>query len=288
MMGHANKESLAIVPASEKHCIPMVHDGRLHLTGTISRPIALQGPRSHTNSYPVPQQLDSCQVGQSIISSVQHSGWKERARGVDGELCPVTSRSTTIMMRLSNGEVTTNFIGRVNFVYIGSFKSCSSFTFAFAFTFALALKFTLTFTSTNNGEPNSCTFSSRLFIYTKVSFDHYSPLKHRYSWSEAALQAAIQQPLSQERDSRLCSWRRPSFQGSYYPPKWCDQLFTVLKRYHIGESLLASVRHFLKFIDVDDTMKSHGFTIKVCDTTGTSNPWALSLKLDPAWRGVQV
>jgi len=37
---------------------------------------------------------------------------------------------------------------------------------------------------------------------------------------------------------------------------------TKFPRYHIGESLLASVRHFLKFIDVDDTMKSHGFTIK--------------------------
>jgi len=33
-------------------------------------------------------------------------------------------------------------------------------------------------------------------------------------------------------------------------------------RYHIGESLLASARHFLKFIDADDSVKTHGFTIK--------------------------
>ena len=58
----------------------------------------------------------------------------------------------------------------------------------------------------------------------------------------------------------------------------------VLNRYHIGESLLASVRHFLKFIDVDDTMKSHGFTIKVGDSTGTSKGIVVEVGFSQAQR----
>jgi hypothetical protein len=34
-------------------------------------------------------------------------------------------------------------------------------------------------------------------------------------------------------------------------------------RYHIGESMLPSMRHFLRFIDLDKTFECHGFTIKV-------------------------
>ncbi|PTB70124.1 FAD/NAD(P)-binding domain-containing protein [Trichoderma citrinoviride] len=34
-------------------------------------------------------------------------------------------------------------------------------------------------------------------------------------------------------------------------------------RYHIGESMLASMRHFLRFIDVDSVFDSYGFTKKV-------------------------
>ena len=34
-------------------------------------------------------------------------------------------------------------------------------------------------------------------------------------------------------------------------------------RYHIGESMLASMRHFLRFIDLDETFDSHGFRVKV-------------------------
>jgi threonine dehydrogenase-like Zn-dependent dehydrogenase len=35
-------------------------------------------------------------------------------------------------------------------------------------------------------------------------------------------------------------------------------------RYHIGESMLASLRHFLRFIDLEDTFEQHGFNKKVC------------------------
>lgn len=34
-------------------------------------------------------------------------------------------------------------------------------------------------------------------------------------------------------------------------------------RYHIGESMLASIRPFLRFIDVDSTFDAHGFQRKV-------------------------
>jgi 2-polyprenyl-6-methoxyphenol hydroxylase-like FAD-dependent oxidoreductase len=35
------------------------------------------------------------------------------------------------------------------------------------------------------------------------------------------------------------------------------------RRYHIGESMLPSMRHFLKFIDCYEKFDSHGFRIKV-------------------------
>lgn len=38
-------------------------------------------------------------------------------------------------------------------------------------------------------------------------------------------------------------------------------------RYHIGESMLPSMRHFLRFIDLDDKFNNHGFYIKVRSDT---------------------
>ena len=34
-------------------------------------------------------------------------------------------------------------------------------------------------------------------------------------------------------------------------------------RYHVGESMVASMRHFLRFIDLDTTFEDHGFVKKV-------------------------
>lgn len=34
-------------------------------------------------------------------------------------------------------------------------------------------------------------------------------------------------------------------------------------RYHVGESMLPSIRHFLRFIDLDSTFDSYGFVQKV-------------------------
>jgi hypothetical protein len=35
------------------------------------------------------------------------------------------------------------------------------------------------------------------------------------------------------------------------------------RRYHVGESLIPSVRRFLRFIDADDKVTQHGFVVKV-------------------------
>ena len=35
------------------------------------------------------------------------------------------------------------------------------------------------------------------------------------------------------------------------------------KRYHIGESMLASIRFFLEFVDLEKTFEAHGFEKKV-------------------------
>ena len=37
----------------------------------------------------------------------------------------------------------------------------------------------------------------------------------------------------------------------------------VFPRYHIGESMLPSIRHFLRFIDLDSKFDSYGFVNKV-------------------------
>jgi flavin-dependent dehydrogenase len=37
----------------------------------------------------------------------------------------------------------------------------------------------------------------------------------------------------------------------------------VFPRYHVGESMLASMRHFLRFIDLDSTFDKFGFIRKV-------------------------
>ena len=38
---------------------------------------------------------------------------------------------------------------------------------------------------------------------------------------------------------------------------------SVDDRYHVGESMLASIRHYLRFIDLDSTFDNYGFTKKV-------------------------
>jgi glycine/D-amino acid oxidase-like deaminating enzyme len=45
-----------------------------------------------------------------------------------------------------------------------------------------------------------------------------------------------------------------------------EDLWLIIGRYHIGESMLASMRHFLRFIDLDSKFTNYGFTKKVRDS----------------------
>jgi 2-polyprenyl-6-methoxyphenol hydroxylase-like FAD-dependent oxidoreductase len=48
-------------------------------------------------------------------------------------------------------------------------------------------------------------------------------------------------------------------------------LIEYLFRYHIGESMLPSMRHFLRFIDLDSTFDGYGFKHKVCGQEAAGN-----------------
>ena len=48
--------------------------------------------------------------------------------------------------------------------------------------------------------------------------------------------------------------------SSFLNTKKCSEYLT---RYHVGESMVASIRHFLRFIDLDDTFDKYGFVKKV-------------------------
>ena len=37
-------------------------------------------------------------------------------------------------------------------------------------------------------------------------------------------------------------------------------------RYHVGESMVASMRHFLRFVDLDSTFDNYGFVKKVSES----------------------
>ena len=39
--------------------------------------------------------------------------------------------------------------------------------------------------------------------------------------------------------------------------------FTFLHRYHVGESMLPSLRHYLRYIDIEKDFDAKGFTVKV-------------------------
>jgi len=57
-------------------------------------------------------------------------------------------------------------------------------------------------------------------------------------------------------------------EASKFPRSCCTSseftsAYTPSGRYHIGESLIPSVRHYLRFIDAEDKIASYGFAVKV-------------------------
>ena len=62
-------------------------------------------------------------------------------------------------------------------------------------------------------------------------------------------------------------------------------------RYHVGESMVASMRHFLRFIDLDSTFDKYGFVKKVSPFPSVclkvSGSSTLIYLLED-WRSVQI
>jgi len=56
-------------------------------------------------------------------------------------------------------------------------------------------------------------------------------------------------------------------------------------RYHIGESMMAALRHFLRFIDLERGFEEHGFNVKVRPRLKGSNSPLLPVQ---GWRGFQA
>lgn len=55
----------------------------------------------------------------------------------------------------------------------------------------------------------------------------------------------------------------------------CTRPLTLI-RYHIGESMLPSIRHYLRFIDLDKEFDDYGFTKKVCKRLSVVSQGAIS------------
>ena len=52
----------------------------------------------------------------------------------------------------------------------------------------------------------------------------------------------------------------------FYASNYVTELALRITRYHVGESMLPSLRPFLHFIDLDSTFQAHGFQKKVRKT----------------------
>jgi len=61
----------------------------------------------------------------------------------------------------------------------------------------------------------------------------------------------------------LSSSKHQTSLGRVTCPLEFTRLYTLCHRYHIGESLIPSVRHYLKFIDAEEKVADYGFEIKV-------------------------
>ena len=82
-------------------------------------------------------------------------------------------------------------------------------------------------------------------------------------WSEVVHQAVILPPPWLVKASTSSSSNFQSFLGRVICPLQFTRLYTPFCRYHIGESLIPSVRHYLKFIGAEEKVANYGFKIKV-------------------------
>ena len=82
-------------------------------------------------------------------------------------------------------------------------------------------------------------------------------------WSEADLQVVMPPLHWPARASTSCSSKHPNSLGPFISISEFHWSYTPSRRYHIGESLLSSARHYLKFIGADEKVANHGFERKV-------------------------
>ena len=61
----------------------------------------------------------------------------------------------------------------------------------------------------------------------------------------------------------LSSLKHQSSLGRATCPLEFTPFYTLFCRYHIGETLIPSVRYYLKFIDAEEKVANYGFEIKV-------------------------
>ena len=87
-------------------------------------------------------------------------------------------------------------------------------------------------------------------------------------WLAVDLEVPMQLQCLDGREWMSYVWRQRYFQG--ISPVCFLQSATIKRRtrliyqrYHIGESMLASMRYFLRFIDLESTFDDHGFQKKV-------------------------
>lgn len=91
-----------------------------------------------------------------------------------------------------------------------------------------------------------------------------SKLSMLKSWSlEVDQRAAMPPPHWLARVSMSSSSRHQNSLGHIVSLFELTRLYTLLRRYHIGESLIPSVRHYLRFIDAEEKVANYGFAMKV-------------------------
>ena len=58
----------------------------------------------------------------------------------------------------------------------------------------------------------------------------------------------------------------PNFLGKLPAIAYTHAPFLTLSRYHVGESLIPSVRRYMRFIGAEEKLANHGFVLKVLAT----------------------
>jgi len=112
----------------------------------------------------------------------------------------------------------------------------------------------------------------------------------KYWSSVVGLLAHMQRQPWPEKAYKSLYWSPQNFQGRHRSlQNTFSHFIQLFSRYHVGESLIPSARHYLRFIDAEKKMMNCGFTRKVLALFFLSLCWTVnqeSLKI--AWIRYQV